>query len=203
MKIFTFLLLSMVSWSIQAETSTCLEEKGHYIFGLMGLKSKAYLGAKNAAKINEKYDILEMKRIQLCEEDEEQDCSDVADDLHAKKQKEMKGHLSRAFGDMSWCDNPDIIDNMKYMRDAKVKYCRLVDAKRETEIGESFNSLENEWDDGEFGNGNDCPSSKVVLETFKRVPIKTLHLPVKQLCHAVFKKMQVIVSKCEAKRNSK
>ncbi|TNE96548.1 MAG: hypothetical protein EP326_13155 [Deltaproteobacteria bacterium] len=197
-------LLFLSSFSLQAETSYCLKEKGHYILGLMGLKSNAIVSAKSAEKINGKYDLLQDKLMKKCDARDE-DCSLKFESLQLKKEKEYQTRLSTAFADLKWCNHPDIMDNLKYLRKSKVKYCQLVDLKRETEIGESIRSLENEWEEIEpdQNDSEDCPSPQQVLQEFKNEQPSIFKLPIEDLCHRIFKRMKSVVSKCEAKKNSK
>lgn len=199
MKRLIVIYLLLLSWSVQAKQPNCLEEKGHYILALIAVKMDAYIIAKETARINGKYDSLANKQTVKCEKESEdiRECDDLFENLMKKKSKERSYLRAKTYDDSSWCsEKEDIIQSIEYMRKSKVKYCKHRDAGTETTIGESYNSLENEWKDGDFDSQNSCKSRKKILNSFRGTSAKVFELPAKELCTRVLQELKSQYSEC-------
>lgn len=202
MRKLTLILIITLMTCISAKAS-CLEDQGHKIMTLIGLKSRIYIKYKNEQKIGAKYDSMESKMNQDCNNSSEgKDCSYIATGIKQQKANELDGHLGKALSDTSWCNDEEMISNMRNVRDQKVKFCENEDAGTFKEKEYFQSAIEDELNSSNNAEQESCLRNGT-LEAWKGVSPRTINLPTKQLCETVLRKMKTIVQKCESKSVAK
>jgi chromosome segregation ATPase len=174
-----------------------LDEKGKYIMALIGLKLSNVVEAKTQHKIYEKYDLMSVNMYKDCE-NISRDCSYIEESIRDKRNLELENSHSNWLGDMSWCNNPDIADNIKYIQNSKLKYCKEVDNGGVVdyyENEEEFKEIEEEF--------SECPGAKDTIKHFRNVSPRVLTLSPKKLCEKMMKEMHSVVKKCKSNKKVK
>jgi hypothetical protein len=88
MRKLTLILIITLMTCISAKAS-CLEEQGHKIMTLIGLKSRIYIKYKNEQKIGAKYDLIEVKMDQDCKNAGDCDGSYISQGIQKQKENEL------------------------------------------------------------------------------------------------------------------